>query len=171
MFVTLGGIDKAGHMWGADQDTEGHDCSGRATGQVHVDCAAKIADAQLGRMLDKLEALGKLDDTLIVLTADHGATHGGLLTTGPVRRPSTGRRLRAQRHELVLRARRRIIDGGVRAGVQQPVSGARTADRDQQRPVLLPVHVDPGMAEGRLGRQEGSGDRDHADVAGRDRGY
>lgn len=75
MFVTLGGIDKAGHMWGADQDTEGHDCT-VGTGQVHVDCAAKIADAQLGRMLDKLGSLGILDDTLVVLTADHGATHG-----------------------------------------------------------------------------------------------
>ena len=81
MFVTLGGIDKTGHMWGADQDTEGHDCS-VGTGQVHVDCAAKIADAQLGHMLDKLEALGQLDDTLVVLTADHGATHGGPLTNG-----------------------------------------------------------------------------------------
>jgi hypothetical protein len=75
MFVTLGGIDKAGHMFGADQDTDGHDCSTGA-GQVHVDCAAKIADEQLGRMLDKLDSLGILDDTLVVLTADHGATHG-----------------------------------------------------------------------------------------------
>ena len=76
MFVTLGGIDKAGHMWGADQDTDGHDCTTGA-GQTHVDCAAKIADAQFGRMLARLEQLGILDDTLIVLTADHGATHGG----------------------------------------------------------------------------------------------
>lgn len=75
MFVTLGGIDKAGHMWGADQDTTGHDCS-TGEGQVHVDCQAKNADIQLGRMLDKLSALGILDDTLVVLTADHGATHG-----------------------------------------------------------------------------------------------
>ena len=81
MFVTLGAIDKAGHMWGADQDTDGHDCTVGA-GQVHVDCAAKNADVQLGRMLAKLEALGQLDDTLVVLTADHGATHGGSLTNG-----------------------------------------------------------------------------------------
>jgi len=75
MFVTLGGIDKTGHMWGADQDTDGHDCATGA-GQVHVDCAARIADAQLGRMLAKLGELKILDDTLVVLTADHGATHG-----------------------------------------------------------------------------------------------
>jgi hypothetical protein len=76
MFVTLGGIDKAGHMWGADQDSASHDCSTGA-GQVHVDCMAHNADLQLGRMKDKLASLGLLDDTLIVLTADHGATHGG----------------------------------------------------------------------------------------------
>jgi len=76
MFVTLGAIDKAGHMWGADQDTDGHDCT-VGTGQVHVDCSAKNADVQLGRMLAKLDELGQLDDTLVVLTADHGATHGG----------------------------------------------------------------------------------------------
>lgn len=75
MFVTFGAIDKAGHMWGADQDTDGHDCSTGA-GQTHVDCAAKIADEQLGRLLDKLDSEGILDETLIVLTADHGATHG-----------------------------------------------------------------------------------------------
>ena len=34
MFVTLGGIDKAGHMWGADQDTEGHDCPGGRPGRL-----------------------------------------------------------------------------------------------------------------------------------------
>ena len=75
MFVTLGGIDKAAHMWGADQDTTGHDCS-TGEGQVHVDCQAKNADVQLGRMLTKLKDLGLLDETLVVLTADHGATHG-----------------------------------------------------------------------------------------------
>jgi hypothetical protein len=74
MFVTLGGIDKGGHMWSADQDTDGHDCSTGA-GQTHVDCMAKNADDQLGRMLDKLTSLGLLDETLVVLTADHGATN------------------------------------------------------------------------------------------------
>ncbi len=38
--------------------------------------AAENADVQLGRMLDRLEQLGELDDTLVVLTADHGATWG-----------------------------------------------------------------------------------------------
>ena len=39
--------------------------------------AAKNADDQLGRLIDKLKAKGKFDDTLIVVTADHGSTYGG----------------------------------------------------------------------------------------------
>ena len=101
-------------MWGADADTEGHDCS-VGTGQVHVDCAAKIADAQLGRLLQKLDDLGQLDETLVVLTADHGATHGapflGKMTSG------------AGDLELVLR---RDGSGVRRRRAVQPVRHART---------------------------------------------
>ena len=74
MFVTMGGIDKAGHMWGAQSDEQ--TAPGSPTYQSHVQFAAENADVQLGRMLDKLEELGELDDTLVVLTADHGATWG-----------------------------------------------------------------------------------------------
>ena len=74
MFLSLGGIDKAGHMWGADQDVQS--APGTVDYQSHVEFNAKMADEQLGRILDKLEDLGQLDETLIVLTADHGATHG-----------------------------------------------------------------------------------------------
>jgi arylsulfatase A-like enzyme len=74
MFVTMGGIDKAGHMWGADADVQSE--PGSLDYQTHVQANAENADVQLGRMLDKLRELGQLDDTLVVLTADHGATHG-----------------------------------------------------------------------------------------------
>jgi len=74
MFVTMGGIDKAGHMWGADSDVQS--APGSVDYQTHVQYNAENADVQLGLMLDKLEDLGKLDDTLVVLTADHGATFG-----------------------------------------------------------------------------------------------
>lgn len=73
MFVTMGGIDKAGHMWGADADVQ--PAAGSIGYQTHVEAAAKTADAQLGRIVDKLRQLGELDNTLIVLTADHGSTH------------------------------------------------------------------------------------------------
>ena len=42
-------------------------------------------DAQIGRVLEKLEALGKTDDTIILFTSDHGEFLGnhGLLHKGP----------------------------------------------------------------------------------------
>jgi arylsulfatase A-like enzyme len=85
MFVTMGGIDKAGHMWGAQDDaaTFTGSCSvgtPEAVGaaQTHVRCAAENADVQLGKLLDAVEALDAADhgETLVVLTADHGATYG-----------------------------------------------------------------------------------------------
>ena len=76
MFVTMGGIDKAGHMWGAQDDTVPQDCT-TLPGQTHVQCMAENADVQLGKMLD---AVAQVDaerggKTLVVLTADHGATY------------------------------------------------------------------------------------------------
>lgn len=72
MFVTLGGIDKAAHMWGSDKDVQPP--SSDIGYQTHVQAAAKTADEQLGLMLAKLSDLGQLDDTLVVLTADHAST-------------------------------------------------------------------------------------------------
>ena len=54
MFLTMGGIDKAGHMWGAQADTAPQDCSTLA-GQTHVRCAAENADVQLGKILDAVQ--------------------------------------------------------------------------------------------------------------------
>jgi hypothetical protein len=77
MFVTLGAIDKAAHMWGAQADSGRYDCRTLA-GMTHTRCAAENADVQLGKMLTEIkkqdaERGGK---TLVVLTADHGATYG-----------------------------------------------------------------------------------------------
>jgi predicted AlkP superfamily pyrophosphatase or phosphodiesterase len=80
MFVTMGGIDKAGHMWGAETDVQS--APGSPDYQTHVQANAENADVQLGRMLDKLAELGQLDDTLVVLTADHGATGSGSAAAG-----------------------------------------------------------------------------------------
>ena len=80
MFVTMGGIDKAGHMWGAETDVQS--APGSPDYQTHVQANAENADMQLGRMLDKLQELGQLDDTLVVLTADHGGTGSGSAAAG-----------------------------------------------------------------------------------------
>lgn len=85
MFVTLGGIDKAAHMWGAQYDAAtfngncyvGTDAEIGAA-QTHVRCAAEIADVQLGRLLVQVRRIdaARGGETLVVLTADHGATWG-----------------------------------------------------------------------------------------------
>ena len=77
MFVTLGAIDKAAHMWGADADVAPATCTTGAE-QTHVKCAAENADVQFGKLLDKVAAVdtAKGGETLVVLTADHGATYG-----------------------------------------------------------------------------------------------
>src|SRR3954470_3635253 len=77
MFVTMGAIDKAGHMWGAQADTAPQSCATLA-GMTHVRCAAENADVQLGRLLQKVAQVDakRGGKTLVVLTADHGATFG-----------------------------------------------------------------------------------------------
>lgn len=67
MLVSLGAIDKMGHMWGT-QD--------RGSGQEHLPATAKLADEQVGRILQALDDAGIRDETLVVLTADHGAQTG-----------------------------------------------------------------------------------------------
>jgi predicted AlkP superfamily pyrophosphatase or phosphodiesterase len=69
LLLTYGGIDKAGHMWGGLNDRPPYD-----GGDPHVHMAelARIADEQVGRVVQKLKDEKLLDDTLIVLTTDHG---------------------------------------------------------------------------------------------------
>ena len=102
MFVTLGGIDKAGHMWGAQDDTVPQDCTTLA-GMTHVRCAARTPTAA-GQDPRRRPPGGrpKGGHTLVVLTADHGATYGqhfygknggGPVTaTGTTRGTASGRR-------------------------------------------------------------------------------
>lgn len=71
MFLTLGGIDKAGHMWGGQPDRPPYP-EGATRKISHIQYAAKVADRQVGRLMNKLERLGQLDETLVVLTTDHG---------------------------------------------------------------------------------------------------
>ncbi len=69
LLLTLGGIDKAGHMWGGLNDVRPYE--GDAEASTHMAALARVADAQVGRIMDRLEALGLKDETLIVLTTDH----------------------------------------------------------------------------------------------------
>jgi arylsulfatase A-like enzyme len=74
MLVSLGGIDKLGHMWGPEDEETGPPGSDQE--MRHLPFIAKNADEQVGRLVDALEAEGLLDETLIVVTADHAAQTG-----------------------------------------------------------------------------------------------
>src|SRR4051812_22059241 len=76
MVVTLGGIDKIAHMWGGGLVDNATYPPGSPEEMIHQRFITKNADDQLGRMLARLRALGQLDDTLVVVTADHGQTVG-----------------------------------------------------------------------------------------------
>ena len=71
IFVTLPGVDKAAHMWGGVTDPGPTGADGDA--MTHMVAATAEADEQVGRIMAELETQGDLDDTLVVLTADHGS--------------------------------------------------------------------------------------------------
>ena len=68
MLLTFGGIDKAGHMWGGLNDVPPYP---NADPSSHMAAMAKVADEQVGRVIDRLRTDGLLDETLVVLTTDH----------------------------------------------------------------------------------------------------
>ena len=70
IFLSLPGVDKAAHMWGATDDPGG------PVPMTHLPRALKVADQQVGRVLDDLRSTGRLDDTLVVVTSDHGIIPG-----------------------------------------------------------------------------------------------
>jgi predicted AlkP superfamily pyrophosphatase or phosphodiesterase len=85
MMVSLGGIDKLGHMWGPEDRQTGP--PGSVQAMRHLPFIAKNADRQVGKLVAALRAKRLLDDTLIVITADHAAQTGrpflGRLDTFP----------------------------------------------------------------------------------------
>lgn len=71
LMLTLGGVDKAGHMWGGLNDRPPYPGGDPST---HLAEAARVADEQVGRVVDRLRSDGLLDETLVVLTTDHAQT-------------------------------------------------------------------------------------------------
>ena len=68
LFLTFGGIDKVAHMLG-EQDGRG---LVSVPSEYRLADVLRVADAQLGRILDELEAQDLADRTMVVVTADHG---------------------------------------------------------------------------------------------------
>jgi arylsulfatase A-like enzyme len=86
LLVSLGGIDKLGHMWGPEDRGERGAKPGSVEEMRHLPFVARNADKQVGRIVAALKASRLLDDTLIVITADHAAQTGrpfeGVLAPG-----------------------------------------------------------------------------------------
>ena len=74
IFVTLPGVDKAAHMWGGTRDPGPTGADGDP--MTHMRAATATADAQVAKIMAELKARGELDNTLVVLTADHGSVAG-----------------------------------------------------------------------------------------------
>ena len=68
LFLTFGGIDKIAHMLG-EQDGRG---LVSVPSEYRLADVLRVADAQLGRILDELDARNLADRTMVVVTADHG---------------------------------------------------------------------------------------------------
>jgi hypothetical protein len=74
LFLNFSAIDKMGHMWGGGNvdDLQNYTWDPSSNFDwVHMPFAAKNADNQLGRLIEKLKELGQFDDTLIAVMADH----------------------------------------------------------------------------------------------------
>jgi arylsulfatase A-like enzyme len=71
ILITLGGIDKVGHMFGTLTDTQTY--FDPIMNMIHMPNIARIADEQVGRIVQELKAQGKYEKTLLVVATDHGA--------------------------------------------------------------------------------------------------
>jgi arylsulfatase A-like enzyme len=89
IFVTLPGVDKAAHMWGAEGDP-GAASSTHYDPMTHMAAATKVADEQVGRIINSLRDSGQLSQTLVVVTADHGMNAGGMNFLGDTRDAAAG---------------------------------------------------------------------------------
>ncbi|APW59829.1 sulfatase-like hydrolase/transferase [Paludisphaera borealis] len=69
--------------WDARSRTSVTDAELTLTRNAYDDCLAYL-DAEIGKLFDDLERRGVLDDTIVILTSDHGENHGehGLIGHG-----------------------------------------------------------------------------------------
>jgi len=89
IFVTLPGVDKAAHMWGAEGDP-GAANNPNYDPMTHMAAATKVADEQVGRIVAALRASGQLANTLVVVTADHGMNAGSTNFLGDTQDAAAG---------------------------------------------------------------------------------
>ena len=152
MLVSLGAIDKMGHMWGPEDDVTGPPGSDQQIS--HLPFAAKNADAQVGRIVD---ALKKASHSRRHADRAHGRPRRADRRPLPrpprradhVQRDPLRRRERLERTALGLQL---VLRAGRRRGLPRPEPGDRGVQgrphsrrRGHQSPLLL-----PGRAHRRL---------------------
>ena len=134
----------------------------------HLPFIAKNADVQVGRIVDALEAKGVLDETLIVITADHAAQtgrhfigvlagcHEPALQQHPV--PASPDRPAVHRDPVGLQLVPRQGRGRDLLDPSPAVAALRDRLGGQPR-VLVPGHAGGRLAERQVARQEAGGCR------------
>ena len=141
MMVSLGAIDKMGHMWGPEDRGEKGAEPGSVEEMRHMPFVAKNADEQVGQIVDALRTKGQLDETLIVITADHAAQTGnpffGVLAPGVTNPRCTPA---VDRHPVRLQL---VLRPGRGRGLPRPEPGRRGPTRQAAREprVLVPGHA------------------------------
>jgi hypothetical protein len=73
LLLTYGGIDKVVHMLGEAEPGPRPPQTREVRTEFDLEHTARVADEQLGRVMERLKKDGLWDDTLVVVTADHGA--------------------------------------------------------------------------------------------------
>lgn len=113
LFLSFGAIDRFGHMLG---ETDGETHHAFST-PLHLKDVAKIADEQLGRILQELEKQKILDQTMIVITADHGGQTNEIFLGNP---PKPSETFWIQRLKQAAPLKSSSMDTGVRLWLENP---------------------------------------------------
>ena len=171
MLVSLGGIDKLGHMWGPEDEQTGPPGSDRGDAASAVHRQERRQASGAGSM-HALKHRGLLDETLIVVTADHAAQTGRPVPRSPRHLPAwrSGQQRVRSGHRLDRPAvgLQLVLRRGRGRGLPRPEPGDRAIQgrlvargRGDEPALLL-----PGRARGRVAeRQLAAKKRQAADAA------
>ena len=168
MLVSLGAIDKLGHMWGPEDEGEPGAAPGSVEEMRHLPFIAKNADEQVGKIVAALNSSGLLDETLIVITAEHAAQTGrrfygrlapGVLNPSASRpRPGSGRTATGTSAATPTRS------------IAIPVRRSRRSGHARRQPgLLVPGRPYRGLAARHVACKEARGGRGGSRDARRDR--
>lgn len=111
LFLTFGAIDKFGHMLG---ETDGETPHAFET-PAHLKDIAEVADQQLGRVLAELKKQKLLEQTMIVITADHGGQTDDVFLGSP----GAGEPFWIQRVAQMAPLRFNTVDTGIRLWLKE----------------------------------------------------